>query len=87
MKKSSISLSILSALAAAGMSAAAATGIVDRSAPVRRSYRGSMSRVHHRPSGYRYPEQSTRQALRGQRRAQGGPGLVLIDGVEWAARA
>ena len=29
----------------------------------------------------KYPEQSSRQALRGQRRAQGGPGIVLIDGV------
>lgn len=38
-------------------------------------------------TSHRYPEQSTRQALRGQRRAQGGPGLVLIDGVEWAARS
>jgi len=25
----------------------------------------------------RYPEQSTRQQLRGQRRAQGGPGITL----------
>lgn len=25
----------------------------------------------------RYPEQSSRQALRGSRRAQGGPGIVL----------
>lgn len=25
----------------------------------------------------RYPEQSTRQELRGQRRAQGGPGITL----------
>jgi hypothetical protein len=29
----------------------------------------------------RYPEQSSRQALRGMRRAQGGPGLVLVSGV------
>lgn len=28
-----------------------------------------------------YPEQSSRQAMRGQRRAQGGPGIVLRDGV------
>jgi hypothetical protein len=27
-----------------------------------------------------YPEQSSRQALRGMRRAQGGPGLVLVRG-------
>ena len=33
-----------------------------------------------RRSGNRYPEQSSRQALRGMRRAQGGPGLVLVRG-------
>lgn len=26
----------------------------------------------------RYPEQSSRQTMRGHRRAQGGPGLVLV---------
>lgn len=31
-------------------------------------------RIHPRK---RYPEQSTRQELRGQRRAQGGPGITL----------
>ena len=31
--------------------------------------------------GRKYPEQSSRQALRGQRRAQGGPGIVLVGGV------
>lgn len=29
----------------------------------------------------RYPEQSSRQAMRGQRRAQGGPGIELVGGV------
>lgn len=33
----------------------------------------------------RYPEQSTRQAMRGERRAQGGPGIVLVNG-EWVPR-
>jgi hypothetical protein len=28
-------------------------------------------------NGFRYPEQSTRQAMRGFRRAQGGPGISL----------
>lgn len=28
----------------------------------------------------RYPEQSSRQAMRGYRRAQGGPGIELVDG-------
>lgn len=29
----------------------------------------------------RYPEQSSRQAMRGHRRAQGGPGIVLARGA------
>lgn len=33
-----------------------------------------------------YPEQPRRQALRGSRRAQGGPGLEFVDG-SWQARA
>ena len=32
-------------------------------------------------TGKRYPEQSSRQAMRGHRRAQGGPGIVLVDGM------
>jgi hypothetical protein len=28
----------------------------------------------------RYPEQSSRQAMRGSRRAQGGPGIELVNG-------
>lgn len=32
------------------------------------------------PVGY-YPEQSSRQAMRAFRRAQGGPGIELVDGV------
>lgn len=40
-----------------------------------------VSRARHGSSGgARYPEQSSRQALRGMRRAQGGPGLVLVGG-------
>lgn len=35
------------------------------------------ARATKRGRGYFYPEQSSRQALRGQRRAQGGPGIVL----------
>ena len=39
------------------------------------------SRGHsYRVGGKRYPEQSSRQALRGLRRAQGGPGIVLVGG-------
>ena len=29
----------------------------------------------------RYPEQSSRQAMRGARRAQGGPGIELVEGT------
>lgn len=32
-------------------------------------------------SSKRYPEQSSRQAMRAHRRAQGGPGIELRDGV------
>lgn len=35
-----------------------------------RSYRGI-------GNGFRYPEQSSREAMRGMRRAQGGPGIDL----------
>lgn len=35
----------------------------------------------------RYPEQSSRQAMRGSRRAQGGPGIVLREGVYVARSA
>lgn len=34
----------------------------------------------------RYPEQSSRQAMRAHRRAQGGPGIVLV-GARYQARA
>lgn len=34
----------------------------------------------------RYPEQSSRQAMRGHRRAQGGPGIKLVEG-QYVARA
>lgn len=40
-----------------------------------------------RSRGKRYPEQSQRQALRGSRRAQGGPGLEFVEGQGWRARA
>lgn len=64
------------AMAAAGISMAtpAVTEVAQRqsrTAQVGRSYR----RIG---NGYRYPEQSSRQALRLHRRAQGGIGLVFI---------
>lgn len=39
-----------------------------------------VSRITPKFVGRRYPEQSSRQALRGHRRAQGGPGIVLVNG-------
>jgi hypothetical protein len=32
-------------------------------------------------AGKRYPEQSSRQEMRGYRRAQGGPGIRLVEGM------
>ena len=70
------------ALAATGIQSAAPSLV--EAAPVKeirlrraskagRSYRGI-------GNGFRYPEQSRRQAMRGMRRAQGGPGIELVDG-------
>lgn len=57
----------------------------DPSSPPRRAHAsgGPRRRYRIKPSGTRhYPEQSDRQALRGQRRAQGGPGLMRMrDGT------
>jgi len=72
MKK--LSLSGISAIAgiamAAGMSAGA--NAINARPPV-----GPVSIRHYRKSGVTYPEQSSRQAMRGSRRQQGGPGIVL----------
>ncbi len=77
MRKSSLSLSVMSALAAAG--AMVMPAAVSESANVMN--RRVMRRSTPRATGRRYPEQSSRQAMRGSRRAQGGPGIVLIDGA------
>lgn len=45
-----------------------------QSKPRPRSTAGGASKGNR--SGKRYPEQSARQALRGMRRAQGGPGIT-----------
>lgn len=68
MRNSRIGLAAMAALAFAGMSVAA-----DAVAPTPRRARKPKRR---------YPEQSARQALRGMRRAQGGPGLMRMrDGT------
>lgn len=75
MRKSSLGLASLVAIAAAGLSGAAAAAMPRPQAGRRRQ----LGRVFY-PRGYgrnRYPEQSTRQELRAQRRAQGGPGITL----------
>jgi hypothetical protein len=79
MRKSSLGLAAIEAVAATGMQSAAPSWLeaapAEESRPSRvskagRSYRGI-------GNGFRYPEQSTRQAMRGLRRAQGGPGIDL----------
>lgn len=81
MRKSSLSFASL--LAVAGLSAGAtqfANGLTVAEAPPvkapRFNRRSAQSRTLRRP-GRVYPEQSSRQALRGSRIAQGGPGIYL----------
>lgn len=86
MKNTKLSLAAIAALASAGVAAVADTGdrIVRAVAPRRaRTTASARRRYHIRPSGTSYyPEQSARQAQRGQRRAQGGPGLFRMkDGT------
>lgn len=74
MRKSSLGLASLVAIAAAGLSGAAAAAM-----PRPQAGRRQRGRVFY-PSGSgrnRYPVQSSRQELRGLRRAQGGPGITL----------
>lgn len=80
MRKSSISLSILSALAAAGIMAT--PGAIKRAASAPRGYRAqAQRRIQPRFTGRNYPEQSSRQTLHKYRRAQGGPGIELVGNV------
>lgn len=80
MRKSYTNLAALAALAAAGMMATPTA--TSEGARVTRGPRGkAMRRIQPRFTGHRYPEQSSRQALRGSRRAQGGNGIVLVGGV------
>jgi hypothetical protein len=79
MRKSSLGISTLLAVAAAGMSmtlpAAAERAIAKANNPGRTTQIGrSYRRIG---NGFRYPEQSNRQAMRGFRRAQSGPGISL----------
>ena len=84
MRKSSLSFASL--LAVAGLTAGAtqfANGFPSAEAPPVKTPRfnrhSAQSRTLRRP-GRVYPEQSSRQALRGARRAQGGAGIELING-------
>lgn len=83
MKKS---LAALAAIAGLSMSAGLGATQVQRAiqpAPPRRrttAQRGGGSPYGKYRGNRRYPEQSSRQAQRGMRRAQGGPGLVLKGG-------
>ena len=73
MLKSRLNLATLLAVAAmSGLRGAA------RAVDAAREPRGRMT-IGKRP-GRKYPEQSSRQELRGFRRARGGPGLVLAGG-------
>lgn len=68
---------------------AAVAALLDRSAGPNFFYNAVTPRERTPRTNKRYPEQSSRQALRGERRAQGGPGIELVDGRyvargEWA---
>lgn len=75
-----------SLMAALILSVGATLPMVQPTAAPRRSRKPGRSagRVR-RYAGKRYPEQSSRQAVRGARRAQGGPGIELVGNV-WQAR-
>lgn len=66
---------MLSALAAAGIMATPST--IEQVTQHRGGSHSAQSRTYGRSGTSRYPEQSSRQALRGSRRAQGGPGIYL----------
>ena len=55
----------------------AASGIQHVVAPEALATAFKPPRVRFHGTSKRYPEQSSRQAMRGHRRAQGGPGIVL----------
>ena len=74
MRKSLLGIpTLLAAAAGMSMSMPAVAEVAQRpsrTAQVGRSYRGI-------GNGFRYPEQSSRQAVRGSRRAQRGAGIEL----------
>ncbi len=90
MRSTLDSLNALMALAAMSMSGAAEPiHQIRRSHSLRQAFgaRGTWVGRFGNPSGATYPEQSSRQGMRGARRAQGGPGIELVGGVyrakEW----
>lgn len=78
MKNQSRSIAVLGALLAAGSGPWAG---------IARALKHAFPAVTPVRTRKHYPEQSSRQALRGLRRAQGGPGIVLRDGVYVARSA
>lgn len=85
MRKTSMSISTLIALAgAAAMSAGAAIAEAVQPKTQCPSLTSQAPRSYRRP-GRAYPEQSVRPRLRGHRRAQGGYGLEKFGGV-WSPR-
>jgi len=82
--KKSIELAALAAMISTGLSGAADAGarLVERATAQRHRHRQPGNAPSGRSGTMHYPEQSDRQALRGQRRAQGGPGLFRMrDGT------
>lgn len=88
--KARLALAAASMAAMAGAAAHAVAAQPSRPSPTRRRPR-STEPIGRYSTGYsgtrRYPEQSQRQALRGQRRAQGGPGIVKNAQGHWTPRA
>lgn len=92
MRNTRIGIAALAAIAASGAAFASLAETVKPapSSPPRRAHAsgGPRRRYRIKPSGTsHYPEQSDRQALRGQRRAQGGPGLMRMGDGTYVPRS
>jgi hypothetical protein len=81
------------AIAMGGAAVQAAANMIQPLVPSRHKSLGKGKRRsvtgknYRRNVGRRYPEQSTRQAMRRHRRAQGGPGLMFDPGTgSWERR-
>lgn len=85
MKMSRLSIAGLSAIASIMLASIGTFGQGQLAKPARPQPQGKarrpvVGRKHTNPVG-RYPEQSSRQAMRAHRRAQGGPGIELVNGA------